>query len=511
MLMSLRAKSFDVLPALSVGGRELRSSLRLVTVAWMFGIVWMSSITGSAMTSFLRLLGFEEYEFGIFAAIPYAATLSQLYAAAYVERTGVRKWHFIYYAVVHRLMWLVLAAVPLVLGSGKPVAYTFLGLYLFSVVLAHVSTPSWWNWMGNLIPRRIRGRYFSVRTLWTVPIQMLVVTTVGFILDQVTTPNVKIRIDTQPPALLWTISAIFAAGAICGTIDILLFLRLREIATPSISQTEAPQRGTLHNLYRSLVEPVRSVATAFRNRVFRHYALYGATILFSQIVCDQFFWLHAREKVGFSNLQTNVVFMVIGAAAAMAMARPWGRLIDRWGRRPVLFLATLGVTFSTVPWFLMVPGREHLVGNFALASLACIVGGSSWSGVGLAQTTVMIGFSESEGRTRYMAAAAVVAAMGGFLGGLAGGFISSTFKNLFADWGIPGFQVGPFLWNQYHMTFLASSIMRALAILWLIGMPDPGAKPIADVMRYIRVNVYSNVKTLLLGTFRPFLRPGDED
>ena len=41
-----RAKAYDVLPALSVRGKELRASLRIVTLGWMFGSVWMASTNG---------------------------------------------------------------------------------------------------------------------------------------------------------------------------------------------------------------------------------------------------------------------------------------------------------------------------------------------------------------------------------------------------------------------------------------------------------------------------------
>ena len=45
--MSWRRKSFDVLPALSVRGQPLRSSLRLVTAAWMLG-PWAADVPLSA-------------------------------------------------------------------------------------------------------------------------------------------------------------------------------------------------------------------------------------------------------------------------------------------------------------------------------------------------------------------------------------------------------------------------------------------------------------------------------
>ena len=76
--MSWRNKSYDEVPALSVRGQRLRQSLRTVTVAWMFGIVWMTCIAGSRLTIFARMLGFNNFHFGLLAAVPFVATLGQL-------------------------------------------------------------------------------------------------------------------------------------------------------------------------------------------------------------------------------------------------------------------------------------------------------------------------------------------------------------------------------------------------------------------------------------------------
>jgi hypothetical protein len=326
MATRLRQKSFDELPALSVRGRSLRDSLRLVTMAWMFGIVWMSLITGSQMTNFQRLMGFGYWSFGIMSAIPYAATLAQLVVAVVIERTGLRKSLFIPFAAVHRLLWIVIAALPVFFKPGPMAAAIFLLTYAASCILAQASTPPWWNWMGDLIPRRIRGRYFATRTLWTVPLQMLTALAAGYLLD-------KLMIEGQPltraaqPALLRAICIMFAVAGAIGTVDILLFFRVREIVSPPLIQGQAGQSrldwaGVVRTV---LVEPVRVVTGSLRDKAFRRYAFYAATMAFSISVADQFYWLNALEVIKLSRLGTNFVFLVAGSLSAMLLARPWGR------------------------------------------------------------------------------------------------------------------------------------------------------------------------------------------
>jgi len=561
-----RAKAFDELPALRVGGKTLRWSLRRVTIAWMFGVVWMSLISGSQMTTFARLIGFKDYHFGLFGAIPFCATFAQLIAAVLIERTGLRKQTFIRAASVSRLSWLAVAALPLVLGIGPGAVVAFFCIRAGGSLLGHFSMPAWNNWMGDLIPRRIRGRYLANRRLWTTPIQMAIVVIAGLILDRLTVPQAggtPVSLATQPH-LLVPICVMFAIAAVFGTIDILLFRRVREIVSPPLT-AEPPQRparvqrqrrplpavihrwldgvvGAASAAWAAVCEPVRIMLEAFRDRVFRHYALYGATVTFAITVGGGYFLVNALENVGYSKMGANVVFMVCGAASGMLLAKVWGKLIDRWGRRPVLILGTLGAAFGPIGWFLIpASGREdpaaaclaarslsaavHALAPaagvaqavegavkavttmpmpsatplaYALGIAACMWGGGMWAGVVLAQSSVIFGFSESAGRSKHMAAAAVVLAIGGVLGGLAGGAIAEGFRFLQAG----PIRVGPFAWINYHVNFLVSGLARLAAVGWLIGMPDPGSKRVRHIVRDLRFNAYNNVATRVFWTIR---------
>jgi len=519
--VSWRRRVFDALPALSVRGAHLRDSLRTVTVAWMFGVVWMSCISGSQMTVFARLLGFSDEHFGYYQAIGYAAFAAQLVSAVMIERTGLRKHQFLFFATIHRLGWLAIAAVPLLLKPGPAAVGTFLGLYAVTAVLSHMHMPAWTNWMGDLIPRRIRGRYLANRRMWTIPIQVVTVLTVGLILDQVTVADAPLTPQAQP-VLVWAICIIFAVGAIAGTIDILLFVRIREIVSPPLlNPRRSERRGVFPALGQAISEVVRIFVDALRDRAFLHVGLYSACIGFAMSVGGQFFFRNCLENLGYSKFGTNVVFMVCGPLTAMLTYRLWGKLTDRWGRRPVLILTTIGVVFSPLGWFLIpaemssagavfrllgepewIPryfGSAHWLAYLVGAS-TCTLGSIMWGGIELARLNIVLGFSQTAGRSRYVAAAAVFTAVGGCLGGLAGGGLAEAFASLRYD--ASPLRVGPFLWNNWHLTFAASMLARIGAIGCLIGMPDPGARGFRDLIRQFRVSAYSNVLPRLFWPLR---------
>jgi len=543
--MSWREKTYDELPALGVRGPELRRSMERVTEAYVYFVVWMVCIGGSQMKVFARMTGFGERSFGIMTAIPFIATLGQLVAAILIERTGLRKFQFLGCLIPGRALWLVVVLVPFVLPVPSTWAVAaVLVVLLVSWSLSSLAFPAWFSWMGDLIPRRIRGRYLASRLRVGRAVQIPVVIAVGLILDAVTNPNLPETYAAQP-VLLWTTCGIILIGALCGVRDIFLFYRIREVLpttpdlprAPAIRIDVAPPRGrtpagltgyavryTVRAVKHLLLEPLR-------DRLFRRYVFYGATMTFAMTVSGWFCWLFCLETAGFSKLATNVAFMVVIPIAVILSSRAWGIVIDRWGRRPTLILATVCTVFSIMPYFFMDPspavptwlldgsnalaaaagslvGRpewvwvtpETPVGAYLLLLIGMVLGGSGWTAIQLAQTGIVMGFSDGEGRSKYVASSAVLISIGGIVGGLVGGNVAHYLKFL-EDAPIV---VGPFLWTNFHGCFALSWGARIVAVLLLIGMPDPGSTPVRHVLRHISINVYNSVAPRLFMPLRVF-------
>jgi len=532
-----RKKTYDELPALSVRRKDLRKSLRIVTAGFVLAMLWTGSCQGAHMPIFGKMLGFTDFHFGLLASMAYLATLGQLVAAILIERTGLRKFQFIECMSLARGLWLTVAAIPLLLPAPSPMAvYAMILVLLVSNFLTALAAPAWMTWMGDLIPRRIRGRYLGNRSLIGAMIRLPFVIAIGITLDQMIDPALPETAAAQP-ALLRTICIIFAVGGILGTIDILLFHRIREVlpTTPAHEDQRSRERAPLR-LRELLWEPLR-------DRVFRRYVLYAAIMTFAMTVGGSYYWLNAMENLGFSKLGTNIAFMVIGPLAWLPAARWWGKLIDRWGRRPVLMLATLGTVFSTSGWFfvtrhtmgpafvrdmvnwlagLIAPmiGRadwiwvtpDTPVGAYLVACAGCALGAVCWGGMQMTHVGVLFGYSDGKGRSKYVAVAAVFIGMGGVLGGLTGGVITSLLHSFRFDQA--PLILGPFLWTNWHAAFFLSMLARIAALISLIHMPDPGSKPVRHIMRMVGANVYNFVGPRLfyrLRVFNPRRRNGDND
>ena len=519
-MKSWRQKSYEVLPALSVRGPELRRSLRIVTIAWACCIILIVCISGAQLKTFARMLGFNDFSLGVLSMAPFVAMIGQVWATIVIERTGLRKHQFIDLLTVSRILWLAVAAIPLLLVvPSKLAVVVMLAMVLASSGLAAMGMPAWWSWMGDLIPKRVRGRYMARRGNVGRIVQIIGVVIIGLILDKVTISGAPETAEAQP-VLLWTICAIFAVGAIIGATDILLFRRIRELI-PTVRDRPRPPavkidipRPPLATMVSMTSYWRRCVWSAFRQvlvepmaeKSFRTYVLFGAALMFSMSVGGIYHWRNITENLGFDKLTANLLLMGVGPLSGFFAVKAWGPAVDRWGRKPVLLVATVGTMFSIMPWFLATRGAtapdfivsaarwvgipsSAPIGAVLLGIIACTIGGASWSGVALAQSGIMLGFSDGAGRSRHAAAASVLISLGGAAGGLAGGILTESLSFM-QDHPII---VGALLWNNWHVAFAAAWIARLVAFALLLTMSDPGAGRVRDMLQHTGANVYNTL------------------
>ena len=540
MAKYLRRKSYYVLPALSVRRKELRKSLRTITTAVTFAFLWFSLVRGSHTVSFCNMLGFNDLAFGVMAAIPFSAALLQPITVIMIERTGLRKYQFILFGTIHRLMWIAVALAPLLMPLPSALAvWTMLLLIAGSSILAAFSNPAWWPWMGDMIPRRIRGRHIASRSRINKAVAMVAAICVGLLVDAVTRHGAPETAADQP-LLLWTTAAILALGGVFGTIDILLYLRIREVLPavpedrnkrPAPTDPLRPRGGLSGKGLLALRSAATFVKARFfqplEDRAFRYFAAFAMTVYFAMASSQWFLMRNAMENLRFSKLGTNVLILVLGPLCAILTAKGWGRLIDRWGRRPVLILATAGAALAMAPMFLaspLTPNPQFLVGGinwlaeqageltgragvswvsnttpigaYLIMAGAFMLYGTSIGAVMMVQAAIQFGFSDGRDSSKFVAVSFVFIGMGGVLGGLVGGAVAQGLSFLQES----PIVIGPLLWNNWHAVFLLAMIAYIFGVFWVIFMPDPGSGSARGMVRMLGGHLYNS---LMLRHFYP--------
>ncbi len=454
----------------------LRLAMRRVVVAWIFGSAWMYLCSGAPLTQYARLLHLPPFGFGLLAAIPFLAAAVQLPTSYLLERRGGRKRLFLFAATAHRLLWLAAAALPWICPESRWWA-GLLGIVLLSSLFGHMSTPAWMAWMADLVPPRLRGRYFSRRVQWGQGVGLVLTIVVGLALDAAQRQG--------PRFLTMAISGMLLVGAISGTVDILLFLRIPDPGAKS----HVPIPGWRELLLRPLANPG-----------FRRYLGYSATLTFGVGFVGQFVWLYVFDVALMSNTRANLLLVAVPLAVAMLVQPLWGRAIDRFGSRVVLLLAGLLVVNGASAWIFVRP-ESWRPGYFLV-----LISAAAWPGVELGSFNLLLRMSESRGGnnpgTATIAINSLVIAIAGCLSGLFGGAMAEW---LGSDW-----QGSLFGWPlSFHgVLFLISAAVRLAALGWLIGLVEDSGVATRVAIRYFAAGVYSNLQQVMFAPIRRLGRLG---
>ncbi|MFW6162227.1 MAG: MFS transporter [Planctomycetota bacterium] len=443
--------------------------MRHVTTAWLFGVAWLHLTMGATLTRFAKLMGLPTFWFGVLAAMPFAGALMQFPSSYVISRYGHRKRLLLTFGMISRLTWVGIALIPWVL-PGAWWWPMLMVLRACSSLSGHAMSPAVMTWFADLIPRRIRGRYFSRRNQLARLVAVVTTLVAGTVLDYCQRQG--------EAALLRAVSALLAVGGVVGTIDFLWLFAVPEVAH------RPNRRQRFWHLFR---EPLR-------DRNFRHFLGYTATVTLGMGFIGQFVWLYVFDVLRLGNRAANIMLAAVPLVVGYFAVRGWGHLLDRLGVKPTLEIAALLVVPGAAAWILVTP--EHWWLGYC-GVLLSIVG---WSGVELANFNFLLGMGASRKGQRqgsgYLAVNSVVVSTAGILSGLLGGTVASWLE------GWEGSLLGQRV--TYHgVLFLISGALRLAALGWLIGMREPQAQPTRAAVRYIAVNIYSNVRQ---GLFMPVRR-----
>ncbi len=443
----------------------MRASLRRMLVAWLFGAAWMSITTGATLTRFARELGVREFGFGVMAAIPFMAAFAQLPASFFIERFGHRKALFLTANILHRSLWLVIAAIPWIFPRvhGPAALIALLGL---SAVANQATGPSWNSWLVDIVPSRIRGRYMSRRSQAGQIVNLLLTLAVGLALDWAE--------GISGVALGRTLSAMLAVASVMGLVDILYFV--------GIPDHKAPRRNRAYGLRELFLQPLK-------NRSFRFCLAFTGVLTFSVGFIGQFTWLYMFDVVKATNMQANLLLVAIPLLIALMSLPFWGRMVDRLGRKPVIIVAGMCVIPGGLAWIFV---RE---GHWFPGYFGIMLAAFAWPGVELGYVNILLGLMERRKgnirNTAYVAINSVVVAVAGTLSGLFGGLLARELKDWQGSvWGVT---------LTYHgLLFLISTVLRAGGLLFLRGIEEPRAFSARDAFQYMAGTMYSNLQNTLV-------------
>jgi MFS family permease len=420
--------------------------MRISIIEGAFATVHIGLTGGAFLTGYALMLGAGDVSLGVLAAIPFAAQVFQLASAYLTARTGKLKTFAVWGGLLGRFTWIFAIVLPFLPFAPGPLRiYAFLLFFVISSAFLLMTYNAWAVWMSDLIPERLRGRYFGIRNVIVITANLVVTVAGGRTLD-----GFKAR-GAQAEGFAFIFAVAVAAAAVAA------ILLSRQ---PTTASSPPPAEA----FWRRVAEP-------FRDANFRRVLRFFAAWHFSWAIPLAFWNVYMLTYLKMSYFQVALFGGITSLTGAVGH-RLWGAIGDRAGNKPVLAICAAAVGFLPLLWLTTRP--EFVYPVWAVAVWA----GISWAGLNLVAFTMPLALSPRPSRTYYIAAFGVVTGVATFVASTLGGLIARVASGY--EW-----VIGGVVFTNYHLLFVLSSVGRFASILLLKPLREPRAVGIPTTLAYV--------------------------
>lgn len=355
-----------------VPDRLVDKAIKYSCYQFVIGSIASSLLGGMFVTGFALKLGATNAQIGLMTAVPMSCVLLQLVASSLVERGISRRLFTTYLAAAWAVVWMLIAALPFVIPkAGASVKITALvGLITLASATAHLSSNPRSSWLADLIPSRRLGEFFGKSMLFSSLVGLIFGIIGGWFLDHVKHRGIS--------AFSW----IFFVGAAIGLIS--AFLNLPQADVP-LSKHEHS-----HNF-------AKMVKQAFKNRGF--VLMIGFAIVWSmQGIAGPFVPVYVLRDLKVPFFGYGVI-NAFGSISVLLSSTFWGRMIDRYGCRPIMIACVLAIVPIPICWIWI---NTALRAYFILIPVN-LFGGFVTTGVSVAVSKMLYNVTDTEGKSVQLA------------------------------------------------------------------------------------------------------------
>jgi MFS family permease len=430
--------------ARATSSSRLRRSLRACTAEGLFAEVFNACAGGAVLTGWAIHLRVGTLVTGLVVALPQLAQVVQIPGAWTTAWLGHRR-ACISFVCAARLVALPLALLPLWRPSQATAGALLVGVASAAALLAVLGNNAWTSWMGELVPRRIRGRYFGRRAGLCTAGGALASAGAGLLLDW-----------ARPRGLEG--AALAALQLVAGAVGITTAILMARQHDPS-PLSEVPPRS------------LRPALRPFGDRSVRGLVAYLAAWNYAVGVAGSFFSLHMLQnlRMGFTLIALHGTTL---AVARMVAAPLWGRAIDRLGARPVLATCSFGIAAIPAIWLFATPARLWPL------AFDAILAGVLWGGHSLATFSLPLSVTPKRGRPHYLAAFSLTS-------GLSFSVATALAGTLAGAWPAR-FEVAGHAFFSLQVLFAVTVPLRLAAAFLALRIHEPAAARIGALLAEVR-------------------------
>lgn len=444
--------------------QQINYGLKISIIEGAFATLYTSLAGGMFLAGLALYLGANSFQIALLTAIPALVSSFSFLAGYLVHQTGTRKKLVLWTAGIGRSVYIIL--LPLLFTGSKLKIHFFLLLVALSGILMAIAGTVWTSWISDLVPEERRGRFFGLRNAILNVTAVFAAYGAGRGMDWLK----SLGQERLGYALAFSLAVGF------GLISTLLLTRQPEPEIPARSKPD---------LREIFVGPLKEPQ-------FRRLTVFLAIWFLTGTLASPFYLVHLLKNLHFSFSEV-AVYSMIGGVIGVGFQLFWGRVIDRFGSRPVTVLNFALVGVMPFLWLFATP-------HFRLPIwIDGVLNGVVWTGASLGLWNLLLDLADNpERKESYFAIYTVVTGLGAFVASLLAGTIAQL---------ISGFHLqlfGADFYN-YDVMFLAAGIARFACLPLLLRIKEQGSKPVRYTIRALtnlalwRLNAGKDVVLQALG------------
>lgn len=454
---------------------KIKSSTSLVKISFTEGVfaqIYSSlSAPGSIfVTKFAIFLGAGPFYFGLLTAIGQLSQLFQPLGFVITRKLSTRKSILVKMLYYSRSATLLFGVIPFLMSDST--SRLLFALLFFSITAVQAAAGNIWiSWIADLIPERIRGRFFSYRTQFLMVTALLTgfVFSIAFDLFE-SSSSVFVRIRGysgflssffRTENIVYAFAAIFAIAAVSGLISAKILSK----------QIEKPKKTFTEKLTETFSSP-------FRDRNFIKLLLF-ATWFTLAIGVGSPFWAPFMIQKLKMNLFLIQIYGTVSVISSVISLRYWGRFIDRFGNKTTMRITVILGGLNPLVWIFL---NES---NFWLIYIEAVTSGIMWSATNIIFTNFVLSISPKGKNQVYSGIFGAFTALGIVVSALlSGAFMPPALKHARLNL------------EPEQILFALTGFLRLTAEIPLSWVEESRAKPLGFALLYMM----SSVKMRIINT-----------
>lgn len=372
------------------------------------------------LPAFALAVGLGEMAAGMISSVPLVAGgLMQLASPRGVQLLRSHRRWVVTCAICQALTFVPLVIAALMGSIGTTTLLLIAAVY-WGAGLA--TGPAWNTWIGTIVPRSVRSRFFASRTRISQAGVLL-----GFLVG-----GVLLQYASAYGHDLHGFATIFGIAGVCRLLSAWSLRSHSEPVPLPAKIRHIPWKKVRHHLH-----------VSSGGRLLVYLVVMQAAVQ----MAGPFFTPFMLKKLSFAYGELVALFSVAFLSKVIALPF-WGRIAKRIGARSLLWIGGIGIVPLSAGWLL----TQH----FSWLMFLQMIGGVFWAAYELAFFLLFFESIAEEERTSVLTIYNLLNTMAWVAGSLVGGALLFSFDTSF---------------NGYLLVFALSSVGRLAALLLLARVP----------------------------------------